>query len=917
MESEILQGLSEAQRAAVVNYDRPSLIIAGAGSGKTRVLTSRIAYMIEQGVPPHRILALTFTNKAAAEMRARIEQMVGDRSRYIRMGTFHSVFSRILRENAERIGYPSSFTIYEPNDVKNLLKTIVREMNLAEEKYKPNTIASRISQAKNSLITPGAYLARPACAAEDRQAQIPEFGNIYNEYCRRCKRNGAMDFDDLLLQTNILLKDCPDVLARYQEQFRYILVDEYQDTNYAQYIIIRRLSQQHGMVCVVGDDAQSIYSFRGAKIENILSFQQDYPQAEVFKLEQNYRSTRTIVEAANSVINHNARRMQKTCFSEGERGEKIRILRAYTDREEAEMVVSELRDRIRATGSNWSDAVILYRTNSQSAVLEENLRRRGIPYRIYKGSSFYDHKEIRDLMGYIRLVVNPRDDEAFKRIVNWPARGIGETTVDRIAAIAASRGCSMWEAVDRLVEEPAADAVQRAIIRKVTEFVQMIRALSMARTQLGLYELGLEIASRSGLLALYRADTSPEAASALANIEELLNSMQLFREQRDAEIRNGERPAGEEATIEEWLQGVMLMTDMDKEDPEDRNKVTLMTVHSAKGLEYDYVYIVGLEENLFPSQRAAESPEGMEEERRLFYVALTRAKVAAVISYAEMRFKWGNMEFSRPSCFLREIDPQYVESEVDFSAARSMPEPERGEGAAIDELRRRFDYRLQRQRQRQGGEGRSRNGYDAGRSGEAPGGGRSGYGSGNFSGSFSGSGRNGGYGTSGGSGYGAGRRSGGASAGYEGRFGARPSDGESGMARRFTAAGDPYRAKQYPHPGTKLDDRIERAVAALGVDQRRTLRPLPTNPTKQANPMPGASMPGVPAAGGPSAAGSAGGGVASASGYAVGDRVEHARFGAGVIQRIEQQTNDLKLTVEFGSAGSKTLLARFAKLRKL
>ena len=864
MESEILQGLSEAQRAAVVNYDRPSLIIAGAGSGKTRVLTSRIAYMIEQGVPPHRILALTFTNKAAAEMRARIEQMVGDRSRYIRMGTFHSVFSRILRENAERIGYPSSFTIYEPNDVKNLLKTIVREMNLAEEKYKPNTIASRISQAKNSLITPGAYL----------------------------------------LQANILLKDCPDVLARYQEQFRYILVDEYQDTNYAQYIIIRRLSQQHGMVCVVGDDAQSIYSFRGAKIENILSFQQDYPQAEVFKLEQNYRSTRTIVEAANSVINHNARRMQKTCFSEGERGEKIRILRAYTDREEAEMVISELRDRIRATGSNWSDAVILYRTNSQSAVLEENLRRRGIPYRIYKGSSFYDHKEIRDLMGYIRLVVNPRDDEAFKRIVNWPARGIGETTVDRIAAIAASRGCSMWEAVDRLVEEPAADAVQRAIIRKVTEFVQMIRALSMARTQLGLYELGLEIASRSGLLALYRADTSPEAASALANIEELLNSMQLFREQRDAEIRNGERPAGEEATIEEWLQGVMLMTDMDKEDPEDRNKVTLMTVHSAKGLEYDYVYIVGLEENLFPSQRAAESPEGMEEERRLFYVALTRAKVAAVISYAEMRFKWGNMEFSRPSCFLREIDPQYVESEVDFSASRSMPEPERGEGAAIDELRRRFDYRLQRQRQ-EGGEGRSRNGYDAGRSGGAPG-----------------SGRSGGYGTSGGSGYGAGRRSGGASAGYEGRFGARPSDGESGMARRFTAAGDPYRAKQYPHPGTKLDDRIERAAAALGADQRRTLRPLPTNPAKQANPMPGASMPGVPAAGasaagGLSSAGSAGGGVASAGGYAVGDRVEHARFGGGVIQRIEQQTNDLKLTVEFGSAGSKTLLARFAKLRKL
>lgn len=376
MESPILKGLNPAQREAVVHYDAPSLIIAGAGSGKTRVLTSRIAYMIEQGIKPWNILALTFTNKAAEQMRDRIGAMLPDgRSRYIRMGTFHSVFSRILRENADRIGFTQSFTIYEPSDSRNLLKTIVRELNLPDEKYKPARLASRISYAKNCLVTPGAYLAHPTYATEDRQAQIPEFGNIYNIYCQRCKLNGAMDFDDLLLQTNILLRDCPDVLARYQEQFQYILVDEYQDTNYAQYVIIRRLSQHHSKVCVVGDDAQSIYSFRGAKIENILSFRKDYPDAMVFKLEQNYRSTRTIVEAANSVIVHNAKRMEKNCFSEGAQGEKIRILKAYTDREEAELVVSDLRDKVRAAGDEWSESVILYRTNNQSAVLEDNLRR--------------------------------------------------------------------------------------------------------------------------------------------------------------------------------------------------------------------------------------------------------------------------------------------------------------------------------------------------------------------------------------------------------------------------------------------------------------------------------------------------------------------------------------------------------------
>ena len=829
MESPILQGLNPAQRAAVEAYDSASLIIAGAGSGKTRVLTSRIAYMIQKGIKPKNILATTFTNKAAQEMRERIVKMIPEhltegQARHIWMGTFHSIFARILRTDAERIGFPTNFTIYDASDARNLIKTIVKELNLADDKYKPNTIASRISQAKNALVTPGAYLANSAHATEDRRAQIPEFGNIYNLYCQRCKHNGAMDFDDLLLQTNILLRDCPDVLERYQEQFKYILVDEYQDTNYAQYIIVRRLSQHHGKVCVVGDDAQSIYSFRGAKIENILSFQRDYPEAKVFKLEQNYRSTRTIVEAANSVIVHNSRRMEKRCFSEGDEGEKIRVLKAYTDREEAELVVQDLRDKVRATGDAWNEAAILYRTNNQSQALEESLRRRGIPYRIYKGASFYDRKEIKDMLAYIRLVVNPRDDEAFRRIVNYPVRGIGDTTVLRIAQLAAERGVSMWEAVDALVAEPVSDPVQRTIVRKVAEFVALIRSLSLERAQKGLYDFGMEVASRSGILALFRRENSPEATSALDNIEELLNSMQLFKEQRDAEIRAGE--ALGEATVEEWLQSVTLTTDMDKkEDAGDDDKVTLMTVHSAKGLEFKYVYIVGMEENLFPSQRAAESPEGFEEERRLFYVALTRAKCSAVLSYAEMRFKWGNMEFSRPSCFLREIDPRYLDGAVGAGQTPVREEAAAGGRTALEELRRRFDVRYQ---QRAGGS-----------CNPSFGGAKSSFG-----------GRGGAY--SGGS---------------------RPESG----APSFGGQGGTDSAFRRPA--------LQRPV-------------VPENLRRLGG---GAA----PAAGN-----------AAASGYAVGERVEHPKFGCGEIVRIETLAADHKLVVVFEEYGEKTLLAKFAKLTK-
>ena len=700
---DILKGLNPAQRAAVEAYNEPSLIIAGAGSGKTRVLTTRIAYMLAQGVAPHSILALTFTNKAAREMRERIEKMVGANSRYICMGTFHSVFSRILRENAEVLGYPKEYTIYEPTDCKNLLKTILKDKGLSDDKYKPNVIASRISMAKNNLITPGAYIQNSMFATEDRRAQMPEFGNIYVEYCRRCKLNGAMDFDDLLLQTNFLFRDHPEILARYQERFQYVLVDEYQDTNNAQYIIVRRLAQFHSRICVVGDDAQSIYSFRGAKIENILSFQRDYPQAKVFKLEQNYRSTQTIVDAANSVIDHNSRKLKKRCFSEGASGEKIRIFKAYTDREEADLIVSDLRDRVRENGSKWAEAAILYRTNNQSQALENALRQKAIPYRIYRGSSFYDHKEVKDMLSYIRLIINPRDDEAFKRIINTPARGIGDTTISRIEAMAKERQVSMWEAVDTLVEQTPADSVEKAIVKKVTEFVKLIRDLSLEREHKGLYDFGMEVAVRSGLLPFYRLQNSPEAQSAVANLEEVMNSMQMFNEQVEAEIRNGEREAHERATIEEWLQSLMLLTDMDnKGEDEEDDRITLMTVHSAKGLEYEYVYVVGCEENLFPSQRALETVEGIEEERRLFYVALTRAKSLATLSCVDMRFKWGNMEFSKPSRFLAEIDEQYID--CDFDLHQRKPRGEQAgtvkvvggkDESALDALRRRFDVRYQ------------------------------------------------------------------------------------------------------------------------------------------------------------------------------------------------------------------------------
>jgi DNA helicase-2/ATP-dependent DNA helicase PcrA len=660
---EILNSLNPAQRAAVENFEGPSLIIAGAGSGKTRVLTSRIAYMIERGVAPFNILALTFTNKAANEMRQRIDSQVGSRSRYIAMGTFHSIFLRILRAEADRIGYPPAFTIYDTTDSVSLLRSICREMLLPDDIYKPRALASKISRLKNDLITPTVYAEDPAFVTDDRRRQQPQFIEVYRRYVAQCKANGAMDFDDLLLNMVVLFRQNRDVLEKYREMFKYILVDEYQDTNHVQYLIVKALAMTHGNVCVVGDDSQSIYSFRGARIENILNFTRDFPTAQIYKLEQNYRSTQTIVNAANSVIarNRSSRDLKKECFSDGEVGERIRLIGAYTDREEAELVATEIRDLGRK-GAGWDEVAVLYRVNARSRVIEEALRRRDIPYKIYRGHSFFDRKEIKDLLGYFRLIVNPRDDEAFKRVINYPARGIGDVTVGKIAALAAEKGVSMWEAVEGM-NAAAVTKDEITLAKKTASFMQLVQGLALERTELGLYGFGREVATRTGIIGGFKAENTTEAISALENIEELLNSMEIFRQQRAAEVaEEGTDPAAA-SSLEEWLQSVALMTDMDNDEPDNRNKVTLMTVHSAKGLEFRYVFIVGMEEEQFPAVRDGDQTE-LEEERRLFYVALTRAKEAAWLSYSESRFQHGNMIFCRPSRFLREIDEKYIDGAV-------------------------------------------------------------------------------------------------------------------------------------------------------------------------------------------------------------------------------------------------------------
>ena len=667
------------------DYNSPSLIVAGAGSGKTRVLTCRIAWMISQGIAPHNIMALTFTNKAAREMRERITAMVGEeRSRYIWMGTFHSIFLKILYKEVDKIGFQPNFTIYDTGQSETLIKNIIKEMQLSDEVYKPRDVRSRISLAKNNLVTPAAYEASAQLMEEDKKRRQPQFWQLYKNYCLRCCQNNSMDFDDLLLLTNILFRDHPDVLEKYRQRFTHILVDEYQDTNYAQYFIVRNLAAGSANICVVGDDAQSIYSFRGAKIENIFRFQKDFPNAKLFKLEQNYRSTQTIVDAANSIIEHNQHRIKKRVFSENNRGEKIKIFRAYTEGEEAQMVANGIRGaHIADGGSDWSNIAVLYRTNAQSRAIEEALRKRNIPYRIYGGHSFYDRKEVKDVMAYFKTIVNPRDDESLLRIINFPARGIGDVTIGKIRTLAQSKGVSMWEVMKNATPEE-----QTMMGKKVMEFYTLISSLSLARGEKTLYEFGLEVATRSGILSLYKLNPSPDNESALQNIEELLNSMQNFRHEM-IEVAGQEEVS--EPTLEVWLQNVSLLTDMDEGEDEKRNWVTLLTAHSSKGLEFDHVFITGMEENLFPSVISLSSPDQIEEERRLFYVALTRAKLDATITFAASRFKWGSMEFSRPSRFLKEIDPRYVDAKYDDDEEEQEERTQRR--GQIDDLRRRFDQR--------------------------------------------------------------------------------------------------------------------------------------------------------------------------------------------------------------------------------
>jgi DNA helicase-2/ATP-dependent DNA helicase PcrA len=653
--SDFLSSLNPVQREAVQSYEEASLIIAGAGSGKTRVLTCRIANMLAHGVPPSAVLALTFTNKAAKEMKERIASVVGAQALHLWMGTFHSIFARILRYEAEKIGFSSSYTIYDTADSRNLLRAIIGEMKLDENTYKVNEVHARISMAKNNLITPQAYAANDSIAFSDTKAHKPYMSMIYASYVRRCMSAGVMDFDDLLLFTNVLFRDHPDVLQKYRNKFKYVLVDEYQDTNYAQYLIIKKLTEEHHNLCVVGDDAQSIYSFRGAKIENILNFQRDFPECRVFKLEQNYRSTQNIVNAANSVIEKNSGQLKKKCFSTGDKGEKVGVISAFTDQEEGLRVVADIADHIYGAQAQYSDFAILYRTNSQSRIFEDSLRRKNIPYRVYGGQSFYQRKEIKDMLAYLRLIINHSDDEAFKRIVNYPRRGIGSTTIARLEEIASQSNMSLWDAILSLTPEQA--DIRGSAYKQISKFLLMIDAMSNSAGEQEAYELAYAVAQQSGILAELRADKTIEGIARLENVEELLNGIKEFSENYKEE--NGEPPH-----VAHYLENVSLLTDADKDKPEEVNTVSLMTIHAAKGLEYAYVYVVGMEENLFPGKLSMRSEGDLEEERRLFYVALTRAKVKATVSFAQTRYRWGKSESNVPSRFLSEINSAYI----DFAA---------------------------------------------------------------------------------------------------------------------------------------------------------------------------------------------------------------------------------------------------------
>lgn len=651
---EYLDQLNESQRQAVTYCEGPSLVVAGAGSGKTRVLTYKIAYLLQQGVPPYGILALTFTNKAAREMKERIAAITGEAvARRLWMGTFHSIFSRILRVEAEHIGYPSNYTIYDAADSKNLLKAILKEMQLDDKVYRPGMVQSRISNAKNALVTSAAYAQSKELAEADQQAKIPLMPEIYKRYQSRCVQAGAMDFDDLLLQTNILFRDHPDVLKKYQGFFRYILVDEYQDTNFAQHLIVQRLAEPHGRICVVGDDAQSIYSFRGANIDNILQFKNIYPGCRIFKLERNYRSTQNIVNAANSLIHKNKEQIQKTVYSENEEGSKVSVSASYSDYEEGYAVAAKIGEmQSRRDDTSFADFAILYRTNAQSRILEEALRKRNIPYKIYGGLSFYQRKEIKDVISYFRLIVNPHDEEALKRVINYPSRGIGETTVGKLVAAATQHGVSLWTVLQAPLEY--ALPVNSGTARKLTGFRTMIEEFIRQNEQLSAEELATLVVKQSGIVGTLFQDRSVEGVSKQENLQELLKGIAEF-----CEIRREE--GAEQVSLADFLAEVSLLTDQDNDKDEQANKVTMMTVHAAKGLEFKNVFVVGLEEDLFPSSLSKDNPRAVEEERRLFYVAITRAERNCILTYARSRYRNGQTAMCAPSRFLKDIDVKFLD----------------------------------------------------------------------------------------------------------------------------------------------------------------------------------------------------------------------------------------------------------------
>lgn len=649
-----LKGLNEPQYEAVTTLQGPLMVLAGAGSGKTRVLTMRIAHLITNGVDPFNILALTFTNKAAKEMKERIAKLVGDsNARSLWMGTFHSVFARILRSEAELLGYPSNFTIYDTQDALNVLKKVLKDLHIDSDLYKPKKVQSRISAYKNNLITVNAYYKNPEIMEADERANMKHMGQIYQKYVEQCYKNGAMDFDDLLLKTNELLTRFPAVLAKYQDRFRYILVDEYQDTNHSQYLIVKALSSKFENICVVGDDAQSIYSFRGANIYNILNFKKDYPDAKTVSLEQNYRSTQNIVNAANVVISKNKEQFKKNVFSDNEVGEKIKIFRALSDADEANFVASNIWELHNSQQKRFTDFAILYRTNSQTRAFEDALRRKNIPYRVYGGLSFYQRKEIKDLVAYLRLLVNENDSEALMRIINYPARSIGETTQNKLIVFADSQNVRIVDVLNNLGQYAPQLGLNNGVIAKLADFWSMIKAFQVLLKTENAYTVAMEVAQRSGLIKFLKDDQTPEGISRVENVQELMNSMQGFIDEQK-QIEDGD------PSLSSFLENIALSTDQDKKS-ENEDQVSLMTIHLSKGLEFPVVHLVGLEENLFPSFMSSSTREELEEERRLFYVALTRAEKQVFFSYAISRFQWGKITDAEPSRFLSEIDAEYLE----------------------------------------------------------------------------------------------------------------------------------------------------------------------------------------------------------------------------------------------------------------